>query len=71
MRGHSYTYRQVKHLVQKIQCGLAAVGFMEGDVFAFFSPNCPEFALVLLGVVGRGGVVTTLNPLHTVGESDD
>ncbi|XP_038057598.1 4-coumarate--CoA ligase 1-like isoform X2 [Patiria miniata] len=68
IKGHEYTYRQIKLLVRKVRFGLASMGFKAGDVFAIFSPNCPEFGIVMLGVLSAGGIVTTMNPMFTVDE---
>ena len=43
-------------------------GFGHGDVLAILSPNRPEFAVVFIGGIRAGGVVTTINPLFTTGE---
>src|SRR3972149_1218557 len=45
--------------------GLAKRGFKKGDVFAIYSPNLPEYAVILLAVASVGGINTTANPLYT------
>ena len=46
---------------------LTKLGFGKGDVVTVIAPNCPEFAIVQLAVVGIGGVVSSVNPLYTAG----
>ena len=47
---------------------LARRGFKKGDVFAIYSPNLPEYAIVFHAVASLGGTVTTVNPLYMAGE---
>ncbi|HEX8181367.1 MAG TPA: 4-coumarate--CoA ligase family protein [Pyrinomonadaceae bacterium] len=62
------TYAELAALVERVAAGLAARGLSKGDVCAIFSPNAIEFALMFLGAVRAGGVVTTINPLCTTEE---
>lgn len=39
----------------------------EGDVVAIILPNLPESPISFLGVLEAGLVVTTVNPIYTVG----
>jgi acyl-CoA synthetase (AMP-forming)/AMP-acid ligase II len=66
--GRSVSYKQVAGGARKLAAGLAARGFEKGDVFAIYSPNLPEYALVFFGVALAGGVNTTVNPLYTAEE---
>jgi acyl-CoA synthetase (AMP-forming)/AMP-acid ligase II len=54
--------------VSTVAAGLARRGFNQGDVFAFYAANSPEYAIAFLAVAQLGGTVTTVNPLYTVGE---
>jgi len=63
--GRVLTYGQLGAGVDHVAAGLAARGFRHGDVLGLFAPNCPEFALALLGAMAAGGVVTTVNSLAT------
>ncbi len=63
--GRMVTYAQLGAGVDRVAAGLAARGFGKGDVLGLFAPNCPEYALALLGTVAAGGVVTTVNSLAT------
>jgi len=64
--GRMLTYAQLGAGVDRVAAGLAARSFGKGDVLGLFAPNCPEFALALLGPVAAAGVVTTVNSLATV-----
>lgn len=66
--GHSYTYGQLALVVRQLAVSLTQRGFSKGDVFALYSPNSPEYVVVMLGVWSIGGVVTTANPLLTARE---
>lgn len=66
--GRTVTYADLTRAVRATSAGLAERGFRQGDVLALMSPNAPEYAIALLGVLAAGGIVTTLNPLYTTGE---
>src|SRR5215469_11989587 len=48
--GRTLTYRQLADSVKKTAAGLARRGFKKGDVFAIYSPNVPEYAVIFLAV---------------------
>ncbi len=66
--GRTLTYRQLAESVKRAAAGLAKRGFKKGDVFAIYSPNLPEYAVVFLAVASLGGINTTANPLYTADE---
>jgi acyl-CoA synthetase (AMP-forming)/AMP-acid ligase II len=66
--GRVLTYRGWSDGVRQSAAGLAARGFRKGDVLAIHSANVPEYAVAFHAVSLLGGVVTTANPLFTVGE---
>eukprot|EP00058_Branchiostoma_floridae_P024675 XP_002610165.1 hypothetical protein BRAFLDRAFT_279625 [Branchiostoma floridae] len=66
--GRSYTFSQLKKLIRGCGSALTRLGFKQHDVFAIYSPNLPEFAIIFFGVIGIGGTVTTVNPLYTADE---
>jgi acyl-CoA synthetase (AMP-forming)/AMP-acid ligase II len=66
--GRTITYGELGVQVSAAAAGLIARGFEPGDVFAMLSPNLPDYAVALLGVLSAGGVATTMNPLYTVEE---
>ncbi|XP_019642431.1 PREDICTED: probable 4-coumarate--CoA ligase 3 isoform X2 [Branchiostoma belcheri] len=66
--GRSYTFSELKDLIRRLSSALTRLGFKQQDVLALYSPNLPEYAIVLFAVTALGGIVTTVNPLYTVGE---
>jgi len=66
--GRALTYRQLSDGVKRAAAGLARRGFKKGDVFAIYSPNLPEYAVIFLAVASLGGINTTANPLYTADE---
>src|SRR5258706_14127210 len=66
--GRTLSYGQLVDGIRRTATALARRGFEKGDVFAIYSPNLPEYAIVFLAVAALGGTVTTVNPLYTPGE---
>ena len=66
--GRTLTYGQLAGAIKKVAAGLAQRGFGKGDVFAIYSPNLPEYAVIFQAVATVGGINTTINPLYTVDE---
>jgi acyl-CoA synthetase (AMP-forming)/AMP-acid ligase II len=66
--GRVLTFNGWARAVRRTAAGLAQRGFKKGDVFAIYSPNIPEYAVVFHAVALLGGIVTTINPLYTVEE---
>ncbi|ARA93180.1 MAG: 4-coumarate--CoA ligase family protein [Bacteroidetes bacterium] len=66
--GRTLTYGQLAGAVQQVVAGLHQRGFGKGDVFAIYSPNLPEYAIIFFAVAAVGGINTTINPLYTADE---
>jgi len=66
--GRTLTYAELATGVRRATAGLARLGFRKGDVFAIYSPNLPEYAIIFLAVAAAGGINTTVNPLYTADE---
>src|SRR5258708_530624 len=66
--GRTVTYAQLPVLIRRAAAGLAAHGFVKGDVLGIYSPNVPEYAIAFHAAASLGGTITTVNPLYTVGE---
>ena len=66
--GRTLTYGQLAEGVRRTAAGLSRLGFRKGDVFAIYSPNLPEYAVIFLAVASVGGINTTVNPLYTADE---
>ena len=68
LTGRVMTYGELGEMVKRVAAGLAERGFKKGDVFAIFSPNLLEYAVLFHAVLSLGGIATTVNPLYTVDE---
>jgi acyl-CoA synthetase (AMP-forming)/AMP-acid ligase II len=66
--GRTVTYGGLAESVRRAAAGLQRLGFRKGDVFAIYSPNLPEYAVIFLAVASVGGINTTVNPLYTADE---
>jgi acyl-CoA synthetase (AMP-forming)/AMP-acid ligase II len=66
--GRTLTFAEVAHAARRVASSMAARGLRKGDVFAIYSPNLPEYAVAVHGILMCGGVVTTANPLYTAHE---
>src|SRR6266508_3564175 len=66
--GRTLTFGQLADSIRRVATGLARRGFRKGDVFAIYSPNLPEYAVIFHAVASLGGINTTVNPLYTAGE---
>ncbi|RDD41526.1 4-coumarate--CoA ligase [Trichoplax sp. H2] len=61
-------YNQLLDMIRRFGSSLIRMGFKKGDVFALYSPNLPEYAVAVLGIIAIGGIATTVNPLYTAEE---
>ena len=61
----SYTFDQLAAAIKKTAFGLYRRGMKKGDVFAIYSPNCPDYIIAFHAISLVGGTVTTINPLYT------
>ena len=66
--GRTLSYGQFADMVRRVATALDRRGFRKGDVFAVYSHNVPEYAVVFNAVALVGGIVTTANPLCTAAE---
>ena len=66
--GRTLSYGQFADMVRRVATALHRRGFHKGDVFAVYSHNVPEYAVVFNAVALLGGIVTTANPLCTADE---
>ena len=63
--GRVITYRELRAAVERPGGrDSRRAGFKQGDVFAIFLPNCPEYAIAFHAVATLGGVNTTINPVY-------
>jgi acyl-CoA synthetase (AMP-forming)/AMP-acid ligase II len=61
--GRALTFAEVADAARRFASSMAARGFRQGDVFAMYCPNLPEYAVAVHGTLMLGGVVTTANPI--------
>jgi acyl-CoA synthetase (AMP-forming)/AMP-acid ligase II len=66
--GRALTFADVANAARRVASSMASRGFRQGDVFAMYCPNLPEYAVAVHGIMMLGGVVTTANPLYTADE---
>ena len=69
--GRQLTYRQLADSVGRVATALRRHGVKQGDVFAIFSPNLPEYPIAFHAVASLGAINTTLNSLYTPRELAD
>ena len=61
----TYSFAELAGSIKKAAFGLSKRGFKKGDVFAIYSPNCPDYIIAFHAISLAGGTVTTINPLYT------
>ncbi|MDX2029200.1 MAG: AMP-binding protein [Blastocatellia bacterium] len=66
--GRTITYPQLAERVRHAARSLTQRGYRKGHVFAFYSPNLPEYAVALLAAMMMGGTATAINPLASIEE---
>lgn len=66
--GEEMTYKQLHYNIIKVASAFARSGLRKDDVVTVLSPNCIEYAVLYLGVLAAGGIVSTLNPQYTACE---
>ncbi|GJP31206.1 hypothetical protein CLOM_g9891 [Closterium sp. NIES-68] len=66
--GRTLTYAQVGELVYNVAAGVADLGIRPGESILLLLPNLPEYAVLFLGIIAAGAVVTTANPAYSARE---
>ena len=56
---------ELKEHSLRLSDSLQSDGFKKGDVVGVLLPNCPEYAVIVLGCLYAGLTITTLNPIYT------
>lgn len=62
------SYRELVTQINLVAGALTERGLSIGDVVAVHSPNTPEFASVLHGILRAGGIATPVNSLYTAAD---
>lgn len=66
--GRSYTYSRLRDHSAALAIRLQTKLNMNiGDVIAICLPNIPEYPIATLGSIEAGLIITTINPIYTVG----
>jgi long-chain acyl-CoA synthetase len=66
--GRKYSYAETLHGVDRVACGLAAMGVTKGDRVGLFLPNVPHYVAAYYGALKCGATVVNFSPLYTVEE---
>lgn len=67
--GRKFTYDELRRKSKNLNRALRKnFKLAKGDAVAIYSPNIPEYPIIVLGALKAGLVVTTLNPLYTSGK---
>ena len=56
------TLKEMDETVTRVANGLRNLGVKKGDKITIFSPNSPEYEMVVLGISRCGGIVVPVNP---------
>lgn len=60
----SLTYREVVSMVNSVANGLRGLGLGKGDHICLFTPNRPEYPIMLNAAATIGAIVTPMNPSY-------
>ncbi|CAI7774445.1 unnamed protein product [Closterium sp. NIES-53] len=66
--GRALTFAQVDELVYNVAAGIIDLGIRPGESVLLLLPNMPEYAVLFLGIIAAGAVVTTANPAYSARE---
>ena len=66
--GRRYSYGETLDGVNRVACGLAALGYGPGDRIGLFLPNVPHYVAAYYGILKLGATVVNFSPLYTVDE---
>jgi long-chain acyl-CoA synthetase len=66
--GRKYSYAETLSGVNRVACGLAALGVGRGDRVGLYLPNVPHYVAAYYGVLKLGATVVNFSPLYTVDE---
>ena len=63
-----WTYREYQREVDRLACGLLALGIAPGDRVGIWSPNCYEWCLTQFATAKIGAIMVCLNPAYRLFE---
>ena len=63
--GKKYTYNELRVLSRRFAASLRKEGFRPGNVISILLPNIPDYAIVVLGALQAGMILSPINPIYT------
>ena len=63
-----WTWDELGDEVDRVACGLIALGVMAGDRVAIWAPNCAEWTVVQFATAKVGAILVTINPAYRLAE---
>jgi fatty-acyl-CoA synthase len=67
-QGIRWTYAELDERVDRVACGLVALGLQQGDRIGIWSPNCAEWVLVQYASARAGVILVNVNPAYRTSE---
>jgi len=67
-QGIRWTYREYQQQVDRLACGLLALGIGPGDRVGIWAPNCYEWCLTQFATAKMGAIMVCLNPAYRLYE---
>ena len=67
-QGIRWTYREYQQQVDRLACGLLALGIEPGDRVGIWAPNCYEWCLTQFATAKIGALMVCLNPAYRLYE---
>ncbi|MHA1311091.1 MAG: AMP-binding protein [Candidatus Helarchaeota archaeon] len=62
-RNEKYTYIELKDMVDRLATAFHEIGIKKGDGIALYTPNVPEFYIILFATLKIGAILIPINPL--------
>ena len=66
--GRKFSYAETADGVNRVACGLKALGIEQGDRVGLFLPNVPHYVAAYYGALKIGATVVNFSPLYTADE---
>ena len=63
--GEKYSYRMLRQACKRAAAALARIGIGRGDKVMLYTPNCPQWVVLWLGIQRIGAVAVPLSPIYT------
>jgi len=67
-QGIRWTYREYQQQVDRLACGLLALGIEPGDRVGIWAPNCYEWCLTQFATAKIGAIMVCINPAYRLYE---